>query len=116
MTHPTDDELEAVAVRLDRNGPSHVDADIWMSDAAAMLRACKTGDAAIDASNRRADLCDPMQDERVKALVEALNHIDALDPEDMVYGCTPDALRGLVIRMGQFARAALRDMGGGNAK
>jgi Lar family restriction alleviation protein len=73
---------------------------------------------AIAAWNRRADLCDPMQDERVKALVAAvkalvaaLNHIDALDPEDMVYGCTPDALRGLVIRMGQFARAALRDMG-----
>jgi hypothetical protein len=45
MTHPTDEELEAMAELLDRNGPSHVDADIWMSDAAAMLRACKTGDA-----------------------------------------------------------------------
>jgi len=41
MTHPTDDELEAMAAKLDRNGPSHVDADIWMSEAAAMLRACK---------------------------------------------------------------------------
>lgn len=47
MTHPTDDELEAMAELLDRNGPSHVDADIWMSDAAAMLRACKTGDTAL---------------------------------------------------------------------
>jgi hypothetical protein len=46
MTHPTDEELEAMAELLDRNGPSHVDADIWMSDAAAMLRACKTGDAS----------------------------------------------------------------------
>ena len=41
MTRPTDDELEAMAELLDRNGPSHFDADIWMSDAAAMLRACK---------------------------------------------------------------------------
>jgi len=38
---PTDDELEAMAAKLDRNGPSHADADIWMSGAAAMLRACK---------------------------------------------------------------------------
>ena len=45
MTRPTDDELEAIAAKLDRNGPSHVDADILMSEAAAMLRACKTGDA-----------------------------------------------------------------------
>ena len=60
----------------------------------------------------RADLC--TTDERVQALEaenarlrEALNHIDALDPEDMIYGCAPDALRGLVYRMGQSARAAL---------
>jgi hypothetical protein len=44
---PTDEELEAMAERLDRNGPSHVDADIWMSEAAAMLRACKTGDVLL---------------------------------------------------------------------
>jgi hypothetical protein len=42
MTHPTDDELEAMAVRLDVDDP-------WCQpmcyEAAAMLRACKTGDA-----------------------------------------------------------------------
>jgi hypothetical protein len=36
MTHPTDDELEAMAVKFEQ--------DHWF-DAAAMLRACKTGDA-----------------------------------------------------------------------
>ena len=38
MKHPTDDELEAMAVRLE--------CDHWF-DAAAMLRACKAGDAAL---------------------------------------------------------------------
>lgn len=36
----------------------------------------------------------------------ALAQIDALDPESHVYGCSADALRGLVIRMGQIARTA----------
>ena len=45
MTHPTDDELEAMAERFDRwhqygyKMPSHIQAD--GDDAAAMLRACK---------------------------------------------------------------------------
>jgi hypothetical protein len=43
----------------------------------------------------------------VQRLTEALNLIDALDPESAVNGCHPDALRGLVNRMGQIARAAL---------
>ena len=40
----------------------------------------------------------------------ALNMIDAIDPEDHVYGCSDDALRGFVIRMGQTARAALDEI------
>ena len=45
MTHPTDDDLEAMAERFDRwhhygyKMPSHIQAD--GDDAAAMLRACK---------------------------------------------------------------------------
>ena len=38
MAHPTDDELEAVAQRLELIGPT----DVEVVD---MLRACKTGDA-----------------------------------------------------------------------
>jgi hypothetical protein len=44
-------------------------------------------------------------------LVEALNLIDALDPEGQVYSCSADALRGLVLRMGEIARAALAKEG-----
>lgn len=43
-------------------------------------------------------------------LVKALTMIDALDPEDHVYGCSADALRGLVIQMGQQARTALASL------
>ena len=65
MTHPTDDELEAMAVLLEAFGTR-----TGLKDAAAaMLRACKAGDALRALS---ADLCDPMQDERVKALVDAI--------------------------------------------
>ena len=41
---------------------------------------------------------------------KALSHIDAIDPEEHVYGCSNDALRGLVILMGQTARAALSEI------
>ena len=44
---------------------------------------------------------------RVAELEGALNQIDAIDPEDGIYGCSHDATRGLVIRMGQIARTAL---------
>ena len=41
MNRPTDDELEAMAVRLDKGDPFGG----VMQKTAAMLRACKTGDA-----------------------------------------------------------------------
>ena len=45
MTHPTDEELEAMASRLDVDDP-------WCQplcyEAAAMLRACKAGDDALE--------------------------------------------------------------------
>ena len=53
MTHPTDDELEAMAVRFDKwhyygyKMPSHIQAD--GDDAAAMLRACKGVIEALEA-------------------------------------------------------------------
>ena len=37
----------------------------------------------------------------------ALTQIDALDPEGAISGCSADATRGLVNRMGETARAAL---------
>lgn len=47
---------------------------------------------------------------RLAEAVKALNLIDALDPEEHVYGCSADALRGVVIQMGQIARR-VRDGG-----
>lgn len=44
-------------------------------------------------------------------LRDALNIIDALDPEGHVNGCSTDALRGLIGRMGRTARAALTNEG-----
>ena len=42
------------------------------------------------------------------ALREALEHIDALDPESSrIDGISESAAKGLVMRMGQIARAAL---------
>lgn len=55
------------------------------------------------------------RDAQIAALVEALIVIDALDPEGMVDGCSQSALRGLVTRMGQTARAALVAGKGGDA-
>ena len=44
--------------------------------------------------------------------VGALHIIDALDPEEHINGCSSDALRGLVLRMGEAARAALATING----
>ena len=45
MTRPTDDEPEAMAAKLDRKTHNMIEGHVQMEDAAAMLRACKTGDA-----------------------------------------------------------------------
>ena len=53
MNRPTDDELEAMAVRLDRKTKNLIEVHVQMEDAAAMLRACKQADtwnAAIEAA------------------------------------------------------------------
>ena len=51
------------------------------------------------------DLADALDE--IARLRKALAHVDALDPEGMVSGCSEAALRGLVNRMGEIARAAL---------
>lgn len=53
------------------------------------------------------DMAEAGQTDRVGELVKALNIIDALDPEEHVYGVSHDACRGLIIRMGEIARTAL---------
>ena len=65
MAHPTDDELEAVAVRLE--------CDHWF-DAAAMLRACKGR-----AVKRICDYCDET-DPEIQAACFAKQCGIALDP------------------------------------
>lgn len=44
----------------------------------------------------------------VARLREALVEIDALDPEHLIDGCAQTAMRGLVLRMGEIARDAMR--------
>lgn len=41
-------------------------------------------------------------------LREALAMIDAIDPEHHIDGCAQTVVRGLVLRMGETARAALK--------
>ena len=82
MTRPTDDELEAMAVLLEAFGTR-----TGLKDAAAaMLRACKTGDAPTD--------------ERVARLVNAVAR-GPIANEDM---------QGWIKTQMKFAQA-LRDMG-----
>jgi chromosome segregation ATPase len=49
---------------------------------------------------------------RVERLATALNEIDALDPEHLIDGYSQTATRGLVLRMGEIARAARQQEGG----
>jgi len=46
--------------------------------------------------------------DRIAELEAALALIDAMDPESMIAGCSADAARGLVSRMGNIARATLK--------
>jgi len=60
----------------------------------------------VDANEARIDAEAKMAKAR-----EALTLIDALDPEGHSAGCSADALRGLVSRMGEIARTALKELG-----
>lgn len=46
-------------------------------------------------------------EDHARMLAEALTNVDALDPEGNIDACSHSALRGLVLRMGEIARAAL---------
>ena len=49
--------------------------------------------------------------DRLARMEGALHTIDAHDPETGIGSCSESALRGLVLRMGEIARAALTDGG-----
>ena len=68
-----------------------------------LRKACGEWSEASQRNFQRAKVAEAERD-RMRA---ALNQIDALDPEEAIYGCSHDATRGFVIRMGQIARAAL---------
>ena len=53
MTHPTDDELEAMAARLEAS--AYVRSPAHEIEAAAMLRACKGITAALEGRAKKAD-------------------------------------------------------------
>ena len=55
----------------------------------------------------RADAIEALTAERDR-LREALAIIDAIDPEHHIDGCALTVVRGLVLRMGETARAALK--------
>ena len=46
-----------------------------------------------------------------EAMEQALTEIDALDPEHLIDSCAHTAMRGLVLRMGEVARATLAKHG-----
>ena len=51
----------------------------------------------------------PNMEAEILQLREALTHIDALDPENQIDGVSYQALRGIVLRMGEIARDALNN-------
>jgi hypothetical protein len=50
--------------------------------------------------------------EMLNEALDGLIVIDALDPEDMVSACSDAAARGIVLRMGDIARATIAKIGG----
>ena len=76
MTRPTDDELEAMAVRLDQSDANEYSYDNDKDDAAAMLRACKAGDA-------------PDHSDWNAAIEAAAEYVESLDGYDSIGGTHP---------------------------
>lgn len=54
-----------------------------------------------------------VMDAENKRLREALISIDALDPEQQIDGFSVAAMRGLILRIGEIARAALKETDNG---
>lgn len=78
------------------------------ADTMTELRDFLNGERFPDSASRISAL-----EAEVGRLREALNYIDALDPESHMLGFSADALRGIVSRIGERARAALADKKGG---
>lgn len=89
------DRLEALTAALPHMGEVERIAKLER-----FLKASRSGE---EQNGVRAEAAEAERD-RMK---EALNCIDALDPEEHLFGVSHDACRGLVGRMGQIARAAL---------
>jgi len=80
-------------------------------DLVKRLRTMDGDRMSIKTIDEAADRVEELQAKLAK-VVEALGVIDALDPEGMIDGCSQLALRGLVLRMGEHARAALAELKG----
>ncbi len=72
-----------------------------------IAQAALTAMAERDAAIARWEASRDALQARVNELELGLLRIDALDPESMIAGCSADAARGLVSRMGEIARALL---------
>jgi hypothetical protein len=96
-------------------GPS----DWGLTSIASLYNAPSDMDATQDANGVWGDHPSRRANARLMAaapeLLEALKHIDALDPEQSSAGFSESALRGLVLRMGDIARAAIAKAEGGAA-
>ena len=85
MRHPTDDELEAMAARLEAS--AYVRSPAHEIEAAAMLRACKGITAALEARAEEAEAERDVLREALRRLLSspAISDGDQADPE---WGCS----------------------------
>ena len=74
MTHPTDDELEAMAARLEAS--AYVRSPAHEIEAAAMLRACKGITAALEARAEKAEAERDVLRDREKHFASVLSVAD----------------------------------------
>lgn len=110
---------ERALLRADRDSAARMwqaseqerEAAVERSREASQMLAIETNHAAQAESDRdRLAAANAALEAQVARLVGALNEIDALDPEHLIDGCSQAALRGLVLRMGEIARAALAEV------
>jgi hypothetical protein len=101
------DETEAdIVLQLDTLATYAERADHWAGDK-RLMGAAGVADTLYGAIDRIEEL-----ETRLAKAAEALGVIDALDPEGRIDGYSQLALRGLVLRMGEHARAAIAELKG----
>lgn len=82
----------------------------WVDDAGAGYNETAEATLAAEMDRRIAAEAEAVAlRERVARMEGALNAIDALDPEGRIGDCSVNAISGLVLLMGEIARAALTD-------